>query len=241
MKTLRLLASLSLVILLFLGPASAFCQEKHQAGVHFMLGFPQGEFKQNVENAGLGANFYYAYHFPRSLFSVGVSFAFLIYGSETRVEPLSPTIPDITVDVTTKNSILLCHLFLRLQPQKGTFRPYLDGLVGLNYLTTDTSIDNYNDYDGYDNDISSNNYNDLAFSYGVGVGAMVNLLQVRRYESGRRIFSMDLDVGVRYIRGGEAEYLKEGSIHRQNGTVSYDVYRSRTDLLGAYIGLSFNF
>jgi hypothetical protein len=206
-----------------------------------MLGFPQGEFKQNVENAGLGANFYYAYHLPRSLLSVGVSFAFLIYGSETRVVPLSPTIPDITVDVKTENSILLCHLFFRLQPQKGRFRPYLDALVGVNYLTTDTSINNYHDYDGFDNNVSSNNYNDLAFSYGVGAGAMVNLLLARGRETGRRMFSLDLDVGVRYIRGGVAEYLKEGSIHRENGRVSYDVYRSRTDLLGAYIGLSFSF
>jgi len=241
MKKLKLLASLSLVILLSLGPASAVGQEKHQAGGHFILGFPQDEFKQNVENAGLGANLYYAYRLPRSLLSVGFSFAFLIYGSETRVEPLSPTIPDITVDVTTRNSILLCHLFLRLQPQKGRFRPYLDALVGLNYLTTDTSIENYDDYDDFDNSISCNNYSDLAFSFGVGAGAMVNVLQAWGRETGRRVFSMDLDAGVRYIKGGEAEYLREGSIHREYGSVSYDVYRSRTDLLGAYIGLSFSF
>jgi hypothetical protein len=238
MKKFIFPALFGLVALIF-GSPPAFGQDRYQAGGRFILGYPQGEFKQNVDSTGLGGDFYFAYHLPNSLFSVGVSVGFLIYGSETRAEPLSPTIPDVIVDVTTTNSILLCHLFLRLQPRTGRFRPYLDGLVGFNYLTTDTSI---HDHDGWDEeDITSNNYNDLAPSFGAGAGAMITVVEIRTRERGRRVLSVDLDLGVRYLRGGEAEYLREGSIRRGNGSVRYDVYRSRTDLLKVCLGLAVSF
>ena len=239
MIKIKSLASLILIILLPLSSASVFSQDKFQAGGHFMLGFPQGEFRENVENTGFGGSFYFAYRFPRSFFSTGISFGFMIYGHERREEALGPTIPDLIVDVTTTNSILLGHLFFRLQPPQGRFRPYLDGLVGLNYLTTDTSLDEHNDWD--DDQISSNNFNDLALSYGMGGGIMVSLVEFRRVGSGRRVLSLDLDFGVRYLKGGEAEYLKKGSIHREDGSVTYDVYRSRTDLLKANVGVTFSF
>jgi hypothetical protein len=239
MIKIKSLSILSLLVFAFLGSTFGFSQERFQVGGHFLLGFPQAEFRENVEKTGLGGNFYFAYRFPRNILSAGVAFGFLIYGHETRTEPLSSTIPDLIVDVRTTNSILLCHLFLRIQPPQGSFRPYLDGLIGFNYLSTDTSI---GDHDGWEDDnLSSNNYNDIALSYGLGGGAMVNLVKVRRAGRGPRVFSMDLDIGARYLKGGEAEYLKKGSIHREDGIVTYDVYRSKTDLLHAYLGLSFSF
>lgn len=239
MKNIRSLGSLSLIIFLFFGTVPAFSQEKFQAGGYFTLGFPQAEFRENIDKTGLGGNFYFAYRFPQSVLSAGVAFGFLIYGHETRTEPLSSTIPDLIVNVRTTNSILLCHLFLRIQPLRGNFRPYLDGLLGFNYLLTDTSIGGH---DGWEDDsLSSNNYNDIAFSYGLGGGAMVSLVEIRRARRGPRVFSMDLDIGARYLKGGEAEYLKKGSIHREDGIVTYGVYRSKTDLLHAYLGLSFSF
>ena len=237
MRKRRPSALLSLVLLLFFrGTSSA--EERFQTGGHFILGFPQGEFRSNADRIGLGGDFYFAYHVPRSILSAGISIGFSIYGRETREEPLSPTIPEMIVDVSTTNSIVLGHLFLRLQPRTGMFRPYLDGLVGFHYLTTDTTIHDNCDGDG---DITSNNHNDLAFSYGAGAGTQVTLIQGIRQDNKQRLFSMDLDIGIRYLRGGEAEYMKKGSIHREIDGVIYDVYRSRTDLVKAYIGLNFSF
>jgi hypothetical protein len=144
----------------------------------------------------------------------------------------------MTVKIATTNSILLWHLFLRLQPQDGIVRPYLDVLAGLIYLTTDTSIDNNDNYSG---SLSSNNYNDAAFNYGAGGGIMVPLLRVVTKMRRAIKFSMDLDIGAQYLKGGEAEYLKKGSIIRDRDEVSYLVYRSHTDLVTAYVGLSFSF
>ena len=46
---------------------------------------------------------------------IGADLAFMIYGSETRQEPFSLTIPDVTVEVETSNNIVLLHALARLQ------------------------------------------------------------------------------------------------------------------------------
>lgn len=50
---------------------------------------------------------------------------------------------------------------------------------------------------------------------------------------------ISLDTKVRYLRGGRAEYLKEGSIRRENGSVFFDVLNSRTDVVTLQIGVTF--
>jgi len=51
-----------------------------------------------------------------------------------------------------------------------------------------------------------------------------------------------VDFGIRSMKGGEAEYLKEGSITEDaNGNFVYDVQRSTTDLLTWHLGVVFTF
>lgn len=236
MSKFKSVVALPLFILLFSSFSSAY--ERFQFGIHFLSGFPQNEFKRNVDQMGYGANFSLAYHFPRSLFSVGTALSFLIYGREVREESLSLTIPDVIVDVVTTNAIVNWHFYLRLQPLQGKFRPYLDGIAGFNFLTTDTTVE-HRDYSvEY---ISSNNYHDTAFCYGIGGGIQVRLFhkEVRRTKPAS--FAVYLDAGARYLKGGRAEYLKKGSIHRDDSSLTYDVYLSKTDLLKAYLGLLFSF
>lgn len=119
------------IFLLFLITAG-FSQTKFQAGLNLKLGFPQSEFKDNVDNIGFGGAGQFGYHIPQSPFYIGANVGFIIYGSETREEPFSTTIPDVYVDVTTTNSIFNGHLLFRVQPQEGFLRPYLDGMIGFN-------------------------------------------------------------------------------------------------------------
>jgi hypothetical protein len=218
------------------GPAPA--AEKFDASLRFALGFPQGEFRDSLDRTGLGMDMSFAYLWPGTSVSTGVSFGFLIMGSESRDEPLSPTIPDLVVRVTTTNAILLSHAFIRLQPRSGAVRPYVEGLAGLHYLFTTTSLRGGDDGGEA---LSSTNFDDLAFSYGLGGGAKLALLRIERRERPDRIMTLDLDVGLRWLRGGQADYLKKGSVHRENGVVTYDVSTSRTDLCQAGVGLSFSF
>ncbi|MBI3111765.1 MAG: hypothetical protein HYZ01_09345 [Ignavibacteriales bacterium] len=50
-----------------------------------------------------------------------------------------------------------------------------------------------------------------------------------------------IDLRLRYLSGGDAQYLKEGSIRRENGRVVYDIKRSKTDLLSLQISVSVTF
>jgi len=65
------------------------------------------------------------------------------------------------------------------------------------------------------------------------------LIRVYSREEGGINEEFLLDVGVRYIVGGELQDPKEGSIRRAIGQVIYDTLQSETDLLGFLIGMAF--
>ncbi|MGB8951184.1 MAG: hypothetical protein WCC06_00760 [Candidatus Aminicenantales bacterium] len=239
MNKIKYAAALSLIVFIF--SASLNAQERFQIGGWFVLGFPQGEFKKNVDQTGLGGNLFFAYRIPHSWFSIGTAFNYVVYGKESREEVLSPNIPELVVDVITTNSILTGHVLFRFQPQKGRLRPYLDALVGFHYLSTDTSIRGKDGWDDSDDEISSNNYNDIAFSSGAGGGIMFCVYQKKKKGGGRDSVSIYLDTGIHYLRGGRAEYMKKGSIRHDDTDVFYDVLTSRTDLLTAHIGVTVGF
>ncbi len=212
-----------------------------QGGLNFALGFPQGEFGDQVDKTGYGLSGQLALGLPVSVISLGASGGFIIYGKEQRIEPFSTTIPDVTVKVETQNSLFTGHLFLRVQPPFGPFKPYLDGLFGFHHLRTDTKIKDEDEYDS-EEIASSNNFKDTVMSYGVGGGLMLRLYKSPTSAAGvGKSVELYLDIGARYLKGGEAEYLKEGSIRRSDGQVAYDVTQSETDLLFTYVGITASF
>jgi hypothetical protein len=239
---------LSVILFLFAQIQSTQARYRFQGGANFMLAYPQGEFKDNMSKTGIGGAFEFVYSPAPIPMAIGVSLGYLQYGKETRPEPFSTTIPDVMVEVSTTNNIMLGHLFLRVQNKKGLFQPYLDGLVGFNYLFTDTKIQNIN-HPEYGEIASSTNLDDNVFSYGGGGGLMIRIHSGNVYkdstrtdsEGQRKKYSLLLDFRVRYIKGGEAEYLKKGSIRREEGKVYYDITKSRTDLLTAQVGLIVEF
>jgi hypothetical protein len=206
-------------------------------GLYFNTGFPQGEFKDQIDrNAyGLSGQFFYSPH--QSPLAIGIEGGWMNYGSESRREPFSTTIPDVTVNVTTSNNIAQVFLIVRGQVPNGPIRLYGDALIGLNYLFTETKI---TDSDEPDDEVaSSTNKDDAVFAYGFGGGVMVPVYT--RPAGPSRPIQVLIDGGVRYILGGEAEYLKEGSIRRENGMVTYDVIKSETDMVRLHIGVMIRF
>jgi len=220
--------------------AQGWAQYPFQANVNLVLGFPQNEFHKNVDKIGFGMEGHFAYNLPKTPVLIGASLSYLIYGSETRQEPFSTTIPDVWVDVTTTNSLVMGHLLLRLQSPARALRPYVDGLVGFHFLTTDTKIENQKNNETV---AESNNFNDFTGSYGGGGGIMIQVYHTEGNESTQsREMSVYVDFGFRYLKGGKAEYLKEGSIRREkNGKVLYDVTRSTTDIVTYHLGVGFCF
>jgi hypothetical protein len=225
------------MITLAMGP-SARAGERFQASLNFLLGYPQNDFRRNVDRTFYGLSGEFFYQLPKSPFSLGISLEYLNYGSETRVEPWSPDIPDVLVDVTTRNSIFGLAAVLRAAPVRGVFRPYLEILAGFNYLFTYTSV---SDDNSWSEDIATTSHlDDWAFTYGAGAGAFVRFADIRSRQ-GRPLFSLNLEVGVRLLKGRTAEYLREGSIHYIDRRLVYEPLISDTDLLKTHFGLVFRF
>jgi hypothetical protein len=206
-----------------------------QGGLDFLVGFPQGEFKRNINKTGYGIVGNVGWAPEESPFMFGIEVGYMIYGSESRREPFSTTIPDVTVNVNTHNNLVPGHVIARVQPNVGTFRPYVQGMVGMNYLFTNTTIENRGGGEEVASDV---NQSDVTFSYGGGGGIMVSVYTGGENESIQNVL---IHLGARYVKGGNARYLKEGSIRREAGRVIYDTLESTTDLLTFLIGASVHF
>ncbi len=229
----RRLAVLTAGLLLSVAMNPNLCAAQNlQGALNFAAGLPQGDFDDQVEKDAYGIGGQFLWTPNRSPFGIGLSLAFMNYGRETRREPFSTTIPDVTVEVETTNNLLNGHILFRTQLPKGDIRPYGDLLFGFNYFFTETSIQ---DADGISEEIASTtNFDDAVLSYGAGGGLLI------RVYSGRRN-TVFIDLGARYLFGGEAEYLEKGSIGRENGQVTFDVTKSETNLLMLQIGVAANF
>lgn len=224
----RIIALLLILISIFTVKVSA-----QSAGGGLMLGFPQGEFKDNINRLGFGVSGQVLFFNPseETPFGFGLDIGYLNYGSESRQEPFSETIPDVIVDVNRTNNLVNFHLLFHVSPPSGTVRPYLELLFGGAYLFTETSINSR----GSDEVASNTNFDDFAWNYGAGGGLLINLYSPDDSED--NFEALYLDLKVRYLFGTEAEYLKEGSVTIHNGDVYYDVSKSKTDLLLAQLGV----
>jgi hypothetical protein len=226
-----------LLALLALLPLTAHAQQG-QGSVQLLVGVPQGAFGDRLDGAlGFGVGGQLLYQLPATPIAFGVEGGFLIYGQETFRECLTSC--RVQVDVVTTNNIGMGHLLLRLQPPSGTVRPYGDAFLGMSYLYTDSRV---RDVDQNRPDLaSSTNFDDLAFSYGVGGGLQATAYRGVTQEEGRP-YEVAIDARLRYVFGSEAEYLKRGSIREDvDGRLTFDVERSRTDLLLPQIGVTLRF
>jgi hypothetical protein len=236
MKKPKLVLAAFLMILAF--GQSTLAGDRFQASLNFLMGYPQNDFRMNVDRTFYGLSGEFFYQLPRSPFSVGISLEYMNYGSETRIEPFSHDIPDVLVDVTTWNSIFSSAAVFRFSPVEGPFRPYVEALVGFNYLFTYTSV---NDDGDWSEDIATTtNLDDWALTCGAGAGAVVRALEIRSHQ-GRSLFSLNMEIGVRYFKGKTAEYLREGSIRREHGSLIYEPLMSTTDLVKTHLGIVFRF
>ena len=165
------------------------------------------------------------------------------------------------MDVRTTNDIVAAQLFARLQPPSGFFQPYVEGFIGFNYLSTTTSVSDQGDED--EAIASTKHLSDVAFAYGAGAGLALrvwrpsedpvpegedeigdlveDIIEEGDDEDDFELESLQIFFDVRYMRGGEADYLKEGSITIDDGRVHYNVLHSRTDMVLFRIGVSVGF
>jgi hypothetical protein len=216
-------------------PAADEQPPRAQAGVAGIIGIPLGKFHDNVEISG-GISGSVGIGLADGPISLGAEATYLTYGGENRNLPVGG-LPDLTVGVNTSNDIFLFHGRVRAQKLSGRVRPYVDGLIGFNYLITSTEVDAEEycssisgGFSCSDDGDSATNLDDLVFSAGGGGGVAFALTR-----SGR----VRLDLSLRYLYGGEANYLTEGDIvWEAGGPPMLTPRRTRTDMLLIGIGIA---
>ena len=210
---------------------------RFQAGIGGLIGAATGEFDTFVDGAG-GVLGHVEYGLGRGIFRLGGEFGWMRYGHVTRTVPLAPVIPEVpdaTVDVSTSNNLFLVHARVRVQPRQGRWRPYVDGLVGMTNLYTESTVESTECSDSFCADgIRNSTYthsSDVVLSYGGGAGLQVALSSNERVPR--------LDIAVRYLNGGSAEYLAKGAVRVEGDNLVRNFTRSTTDMVIMYVGLAF--
>jgi len=201
----------------------------------FTLGglFPSGAFDSHVGRDGGVAAIHLALRSGLSPLFVGFELSASYYGHVHR-HAYMDNIPEVQLDVDTYNNIVQGLFFLRLQPRVGDISPYLEGLAGVSYIFTDTTVSDDDDEDDVAYDI---NFDDWTVTAGAGAGVVVRL----RGRPGGGGGGMFLDFKVRYMAGGRASYLRQGGVVVEGDRVTYTVDRSATNFFTVQAGLTWFF
>lgn len=189
----------------------------------------QGEFSDFVKD-GFGLNGHGIARLDRDgLLGVRLEAGGLNYGHERMRVPLSSTIGGrVLVDVNTSNNIGFVGIGPQLGVPNGALRPYAHGFAGVSYLFTETSVEGTRDDEAF---ASTTNYDDATFAWGGGTGVYIPLR--------RGVSPISLDVGLRYVNGGRARYLREGDIEDlPDNRVRLSPRESDTDLVTFHLGVS---
>lgn len=232
-------------LLLLPGAALAQPEGPNQVSAALAISSPRGEFDENTDTGFGFEGTYLRSITPNRVVGIGLSGAFLGYGSTSRRVPLSNTIPDILVDVeTSNNTAFVLGVFEVRVP--GSVQPYLQAVGGGGFFYTTTSLEDTR------NDqviLSDTNQSDATWVWGGGGGLRFRVWEADpdpEREAARpggprsRVY---IDAGARYLKGNEVEYLKEGSLVTDDGEFDIDprLARSEIELVRYHVGVTVTF
>ena len=201
---------------------------RFQLSPKFLTGVQIGRFGNKIGTTPGGAVDFTA-RVAQTPVSVGAAFDYLRYGTETRRIALFPAVPEVLSDIDT-NNLFRAHALVRFQPSTGRMRPYAEGLLGFSYVYTHTSVDLGDEGD----QAGTTHLGDFAPSVGAGGGVTIGLASVQDAR-------VALDIGLRYLTGGEVDYLTRGELQRNENGVTFEPTRSPATLFALQIGIAVDF
>lgn len=196
------------------------------AGLSADVGQPVGAFKQHVKNA-TGAQGHVLLRLDKhGLTSLRLQGGWLNYGHESQRSCLG-TAPRcrVAVNLTTANGIFSAALGPQISLPLGRVRAYGYGLLGMSRFATLSGLGG-----GLVPDFvaADENFSDSGLSWGGGIGLQ---LPVHR--------STSVDIGMGYESHGERDYLIKGGLTDQpDGSLAFDIKRSKAELYAFRIGIS---
>ena len=204
--------------------------EKRSSGsITFIQARPQNQLARNI-GLGYGGQATYLFRLDNRGFAhLRGDLAVLGYGIERKHVPLSPTIGGrIRVDVSTTNYILPLSIGPELMWPTGPVRPYVNAGLGAQVFWTESSVSGSNDVD--ETFASTTNQSDWTSTWVAGGGVFLPV------SAGKATVSIDL--GVQYVAGGRAQYLRPGSIQDITDTqVSITPLESTTHMALVHVGV----
>lgn len=231
-----------------------------QAGLGFVVGVPQNDFRLATEAEGYGLNLTVMGKLGTQVVTFGGNINYMIYGLSTQNETLEAEITaggsvidswSIPLRMTNTNGIFGMHGIMRITAPTKVVRPYIEGLFGFRYIHTTTKIEDV-DYFWTDPDESNvlirrTNLDDWILSYGGGGGLQFQLKE-----------SMYLDFRAYYLLGSEAEFYDasdteqweiefnsdpstydRNTLDQDDLTIAPNPKRSTTDMIMFQLGITF--
>lgn len=240
-----------IILLVCIGAGLAVQAQEIQPGekqfeIDMVWGFAQGSFEDNLERPMPGVVISFGGRTPNLPLVLSTEISWMNYGFDNHLElqyPGNNVSPISLINVATKNSMLLTHFAVRVVPFDYVIAPYVDGLFGFKYLSTNISAeseaiiddDSVINLDDEDRISTSSTYNTFTLSYGFGAGLNLEIFK------GRLGFhnpnsTISLQVGAQYLFGSKAEYLTERSIRAELGRIYFERVESRTNMLIPKLG-----
>lgn len=207
-------------------------------GAALEIAQPLDEFRDFVD-VSVGANFSgRVLVAPGSPLGLLVNGGFISYGSEREDILISNGFYNFPGRLQTSSTYGHFGVGPELALRTGAVRPYVGGTVGLGHFGTRSSINartnDPNDSDGWEEVWSESLQGDAVLAL-TGLGGL-------RIALGGLRAPLTLDVGVRYVHNGEAEYVAERDIDiDDNANVTVTPTRSRADFVSYSIGVSYLF
>jgi hypothetical protein len=197
-------------------------------GVSFIQVRPVGELSNNI-GFGYGATGNYIYRLDRAgIAGMRLAGSISEYGQERIRAPLSYAVGGrIQVDVTTTNTIGTLTIGPQFMVPEGPIRPYAHAGGGFIWFATTSSVQGIDDYE---DEFQTRNYSDWTPTWTVGAGVHVPIT--------KRKATILLDLGADFFFGGDASYLRKGSIvDLPNGEIQINPLYSETGFLNVFLGL----
>ena len=204
---------------------------RFDVGFNVMMSQPKEDFSRNV-GTGWGGGGSLLYHIDRAgWLSLRFDGSGIQYGHEKKRAPISQTIGSrILLDVDTTNYFAVVGVGPEFAVPRGRVRPYVNVGVSHLYFRTTSSLSGSRSDD--EPIFNTTNYKDGTRTWTYGGGTRVLLWN--------SLFQPTLDLGVRYSRGGEASYLREGSItDHPDGSITISPLRSTVPYVAYVVGFRF--
>jgi hypothetical protein len=201
---------------------------RSSGSISFTQTRPRGDLARNID-FGYGGSGNYVFRLDKAgIVGLRLGGSMAAYGRERFSVPLSYAVGGrVRVDVTTTNTIGTLTIGPELMFPEGFIRPYAHAGMGLIWMATTSSVQGV---DSYSDEFQTRNYSDGTPTWTAGGGVHIPL--------SRRRTAVLLDLGLDYFYGGDASYLRKGSIvDLPNGEIAFTPLFSETRFVNVSVGL----